>query len=259
MSILHIWTTASGHGEVFIFMYILECVVFTQDKWILFVSIPSNLRLGRDHMWQIKTWQVIFYISINWQIILEKLRNYKTKSTQSNQDLYDNDLKRIVEFHMGMEGAREVFRNGQILGAEATLWAEKVKRHLLWPKSIVKFWLIWFYCVFEVDEHNMEMKLWPRSSAFAERMWTHPTNRTLSVYPRLLHHRERMVRRGVHADRLQPESCHQITGYCDDPNSSIWLSKVTNDIAANKGIQNVQGILWPYVGINYIIHSAILK
>ncbi len=87
-----------------------------------------------------------------------------------------------------------------------------------------------------MDQHNMEMKLWPRSAAFAERLWSSPKNRSNSVYPRLLHHRARMVRRGIHADRLQPESCHQISGYCSDPSSRLWnkitLSKYLPNAAA---------------------------
>jgi len=67
----------------------------------------------------------------------------------------------------------------------------------------------------------MEMKLWPRSAAFAERMWSTPLSRNASVYPRLLHHRARMANKGIHADKLQPESCHQLTGFCSDPYSQL--------------------------------------
>ncbi len=43
------------------------------------------------------------------------------------QDLYDNDLKKIVEYHLGVNVSREAVRSGQVLGAEATLWSEKVR------------------------------------------------------------------------------------------------------------------------------------
>ncbi|CAL8095478.1 unnamed protein product [Orchesella dallaii] len=165
--IIQIWT-GSSHSDVREILQEKYKVIFSNVD-AAYLDHGYGSWLGRDHMWTIKTWQ----------------------------NLYDNDLIKITEYHLGSNATYHVLAAGQILGGEATLWAEKV------------------------DQHNMEMKLWPRSAAFAERLWSSPRNRSNSVYPRLLHHRARMVRRGIHADRLQPESCHQISGYCSDPSSRL--------------------------------------
>lgn len=105
-----------------------------------------------------------------------------------------------------------------------------------------------------MDQHNMEMKLWPRSAAFAERLWSSPKNRSNSVYPRLLHHRARMVRRGIHADRLQPESCHQISGYCSDPSSRLW-----NKITLSKYLPNAASAQFEVsLLVTYITYTIVL-
>ncbi|CAG7836289.1 unnamed protein product [Allacma fusca] len=165
--IIQIWT-GSTHSDVRSLLEGNYRVIFSNvDN--TYLDHGFGTWLGRDHFWTIKTWQ----------------------------NLYDNDLMKIAEYHFGENATSQVIDAGLILGGEATLWAEKV------------------------DQYNMEMKLWPRSAAFAERLWSSPTNRTSSVYGRLIHHRARMVRRGVHADRLQPESCHQLSGYCSDPYSQL--------------------------------------
>lgn len=60
----------------------------------------------------------------------------------------------------------------------------------------------------------MESKLWPRSAALAERLWSDPTTDWTVADTRLVHHRQRLVQRGIHADALQPEWCHHNEGYC---------------------------------------------
>lgn len=42
------------------------------------------------------------------------------------QSIYDNDLIRISEYHIGANATYHAITSGQILGAEATLWSEKV-------------------------------------------------------------------------------------------------------------------------------------
>ena len=67
----------------------------------------------------------------------------------------------------------------------------------------------------------MEGKIFPRAAAFAERLWSNPSTKWYEAEPRMLHHRQRLVRRGVRADRLQPEYCNVNSGHCywkeDDP------------------------------------------
>ncbi|KAJ8972724.1 hypothetical protein NQ317_000809 [Molorchus minor] len=84
----------------------------------------------------------------------------------------------------------------QILGGEACLWSE------------------------QLDEGSLDARLWPRSAAFAERMWTDPPldmttfNIQEDVYTRLSTHRDRLVRRGINAEALWPAWCTQNPGMC---------------------------------------------
>lgn len=60
----------------------------------------------------------------------------------------------------------------------------------------------------------MQNKLWPRTAAFAERLWSDPDTDWKAAELRLIHHRQRLVERGIEADALQPEWCHQNEGLC---------------------------------------------
>ncbi|XP_045602908.2 chitooligosaccharidolytic beta-N-acetylglucosaminidase [Procambarus clarkii] len=66
----------------------------------------------------------------------------------------------------------------------------------------------------QVDEGTLDSKLWPRGSALAERLWTNPDSTWLAAETRLIHHRQRLVKRGVMAERIQPQWCHQNEGLC---------------------------------------------
>ncbi|PSN40104.1 putative beta-hexosaminidase fdl [Blattella germanica] len=82
-----------------------------------------------------------------------------------------------------------------ILGGEVCLWGEMV------------------------DENSLEMKLWPRTAAFAERMWSDPnTEETLrGAHGRLAMHRERLVGRGIKSDAMWPEWCTHNPHLCLEP------------------------------------------
>ena len=68
----------------------------------------------------------------------------------------------------------------------------------------------------------MDVKLWPRGAAAAERLWTNPKDhRKDDVYARLNHHTKRLKARGVRCSTIQPESCLQMTGNCDDPRGHL--------------------------------------
>jgi len=78
----------------------------------------------------------------------------------------------------------------QILGGEAALWSE------------------------QADEQTLDERLWPRGSALAERLWTNPNTNWEPAEFRLIHQRQRLVNRGIRADRIQPQWCHQNEGLC---------------------------------------------
>ncbi|KAK7063270.1 Chitooligosaccharidolytic beta-N-acetylglucosaminidase-like [Halocaridina rubra] len=66
----------------------------------------------------------------------------------------------------------------------------------------------------QTDEQSLDAKLWPRGAALAERLWTNPLHNWEPAETRFIHHRQRMVKRGIQADRIQPQWCHQNEGLC---------------------------------------------
>ena len=98
--------------------------------------------------------------------------------------VYNNDPKKIIE-DFGF-----TFDLSQMLGGEAALWAE------------------------QTEGASIEGKLWPRGAALAERLWSSPDTTAYEAEYRMVHHRQRMVDRGIMADGVQPEWCHQNEGQC---------------------------------------------
>ncbi|XP_069682025.1 probable beta-hexosaminidase fdl isoform X2 [Periplaneta americana] len=90
-----------------------------------------------------------------------------------------------------------------VLGGEACLWAEMV------------------------DDNSLDMKLWPRAAAFAERMWTDPEKdeerperedqNLRDAHVRLSVQRERLLSRGIKTDAMWPEWCNQNPSMCLEP------------------------------------------
>ncbi|KAK3861263.1 hypothetical protein Pcinc_032735 [Petrolisthes cinctipes] len=90
-------------------------------------------------------------------------------------------------------GTSNLVGSGQsdlMLGGEALLWGHRV------------------------DDANIDAKLWPRGAALGERLWSNPSTSWFSAEPRFIHHRQRLLRRGIMADRIQPQWCHQNEGLC---------------------------------------------
>lgn len=65
-----------------------------------------------------------------------------------------------------------------------------------------------------MDSSSLDMKFWPRAAALAERLWTNPESNWRSAEQRLLRHRERLIKKGINCDTLQPEWCMQNQGKC---------------------------------------------
>lgn len=103
------------------------------------------------------------------------------------QKVYENDPMKLLK-SLGVEAEEGVA--SLVLGQEATLWTE------------------------EADDQSVEQRLFPRVAAMAERLWTNPTGSWRDAEYRFVHHRERLVNRGIAADTVQPQWCHQNEGYC---------------------------------------------
>ncbi|XP_036337768.1 chitooligosaccharidolytic beta-N-acetylglucosaminidase-like [Rhagoletis pomonella] len=95
------------------------------------------------------------------------------------QKVYDNNLDNIAGEYKSL-----------VLGAEAAIWSE------------------------QIDEYTLDYRLWPRSSALAERLWSNPVGNWREAESRILYHRERLVANGIYAEALQPEWCLQNDGEC---------------------------------------------
>ncbi|XP_055315467.1 probable beta-hexosaminidase fdl isoform X1 [Sitodiplosis mosellana] len=84
----------------------------------------------------------------------------------------------------------------QVLGGEACLWTE------------------------QVDESNVDARIWPRTAALAERLWSDPSDSTdLDLVPketfsRLSIFRSRLVEYGLEAEPLFPKYCAQNQDEC---------------------------------------------
>ncbi|XP_047476575.1 chitooligosaccharidolytic beta-N-acetylglucosaminidase-like [Penaeus chinensis] len=100
------------------------------------------------------------------------------------QKVYDNSPHAIAT---NLTGSLQA---DLILGGEAALWSE------------------------QVDEMTLDSRLWPRGAALAERLWTNPSHNWQPAETRLIHQRQRLVARGIKADRIQPQWCHQNEGLC---------------------------------------------
>lgn len=101
------------------------------------------------------------------------------------QKVYDNSP---IEMARTLTNGK--FDEKQILGGEAAMWTE------------------------QVDESNLDSKVWPRTAALGERLWSNPKESWRLAEHRMVHHRQRLVERGVQAERLQPEWCLQNPDLC---------------------------------------------
>uniref|UniRef100_A0A6B2L145 Beta-hexosaminidase n=1 Tax=Arcella intermedia TaxID=1963864 RepID=A0A6B2L145_9EUKA len=82
-----------------------------------------------------------------------------------------------------------------LIGGESCLWSE------------------------EADAHSMEVRIWPRAAALAERLWSDPSTSWREADDRMQYHRQRLVDRGINADALQPLWCLYNQGKCTLPQS----------------------------------------
>jgi len=84
----------------------------------------------------------------------------------------------------------KLLQNPGVLGGEAAMWAELV------------------------DQNSLDVKVWPRAAAVAERLWSDPTTSSLSAEARLQQLRKRLILRGITPDAISPEYCTQNEEAC---------------------------------------------
>uniref|UniRef100_A0A1A9VDI0 Beta-hexosaminidase n=1 Tax=Glossina austeni TaxID=7395 RepID=A0A1A9VDI0_GLOAU len=95
------------------------------------------------------------------------------------QRVYDNRMENIAETYVS-----------KVLGAEAAVWSE------------------------QIDEQNLDQRVWPRASALAERLWSNPSDNWQKALDRMRLHRENLVENGIAAEPIQPEWCLQNPKNC---------------------------------------------
>ncbi|XP_011685543.1 PREDICTED: chitooligosaccharidolytic beta-N-acetylglucosaminidase [Wasmannia auropunctata] len=100
------------------------------------------------------------------------------------QKIYDNSPLDMVK-KQGYGNKKHL-----ILGGEAALWTE------------------------QADSANTDSRLWPRSAAMAERLWSEPDSKWHHAEQRMLRQRERFIEQKIYADTLEPEWCLQNQGSC---------------------------------------------
>lgn len=80
------------------------------------------------------------------------------------QQIYENSARKMISMHLQLSYHIHAH---QILGGEAVMWSE------------------------QTDGASIEIKIWPRTSAFAERFWSDPRTSWIEALPRLRAQRDR--------------------------------------------------------------------
>uniref|UniRef100_A0A2P2I9A9 Beta-hexosaminidase n=1 Tax=Hirondellea gigas TaxID=1518452 RepID=A0A2P2I9A9_9CRUS len=101
------------------------------------------------------------------------------------QQVYSHRPSVLARMATGSDSYRS-----QILGGEVAAWSE------------------------QMDSFSLDNKVWPRAAAFAERVWSDPVEGWGAAESRLVHHRQRLVSRGIMANRIKPQWCHQHDAMC---------------------------------------------
>lgn len=63
-------------------------------------------------------------------------------------------------------------------------------------------------------DETLDMNIWPRAAAVAERLWSNPLTSSKEAEARLLRHRLRLISRGIKAEAVASEWCYQFEGQC---------------------------------------------
>ena len=69
----------------------------------------------------------------------------------------------------------------------------------------------YMYISFQVSGNSFEMKMFPRASAHAERLWTNPKTSYVDAQKRLVDFNHMLQQRGVGSDAVQVSSFYRVT------------------------------------------------
>jgi len=190
------------HSSSFALNYVVP-----QGKYIIQLNEFANVTEIGEYV--TKGARVIFSNQDQWNLdclasnwMGDKAANcIKSKETPNWENFYRNSPLDMLTT-LGISNARTglqsqpgtPFERDLVLGGEATLWS------------------------YDTDSNGFQAKIWPRMSAFAERLWTDPEQLNMMnagmTQRRLNIQRQRMAERGIQADPLQPEYCMHDEGAC---------------------------------------------
>lgn len=123
------------------------------------------------------------------EILLKK--GYRMIISTKNAWYLDHGFWGVTEYY----NWKKVYDNkisddSRVLGGEACMWSEYV------------------------DENSIDFKIWPRTAAVGERLWSNPKTGSLIAESRFIRHRERLLKRNMKADAVLPEFCQLNEGQC---------------------------------------------
>ncbi|KAK6632817.1 hypothetical protein RUM43_013588 [Polyplax serrata] len=84
----------------------------------------------------------------------------------------------------------KLYQHENVLGGEVAMWTEKV------------------------DHHSLDVKVWPRTAATAERLWSNPKLGANEAEGRFEHFRESLTKIGINADANSPYYCYENENEC---------------------------------------------
>ncbi|XP_064102479.1 chitooligosaccharidolytic beta-N-acetylglucosaminidase-like [Macrobrachium nipponense] len=189
-----------------------------KDTYVIMLNEEANNSVAFDYV--SNGFKVIFTNPDQWRLDCDANSWVGDKAEACPQiaptwrNFYENSPLEML-FNLGMTDARfDLPENRPTFKAPG-----QTKESTLRPRDYVlgATASLWSYAT---DGQSLHSRIWPRLSAFAERLWTDPLHHSLyEIDPperRINIHRERMVQRGIRADPLQPGICLYDQSTCYD-------------------------------------------
>lgn len=174
--------------------------------WSSELTLPENVEkyLPKDR-YIIQTW-----IPSDSQIPVQLLKKgYRVIMSTKNAWYFDHGFWGITKYYSWKTVyANTLPKSYLVLGGEACMWGVS-------SFQVIKFIEI-NQIIFQeyLDEFSIEMKIFPRLNAVAERLWTNPPTDFKTVESRFNRQRERVLAKGINSDAHLPEYCTIFEGEC---------------------------------------------